>query len=406
MQKILLFTALLLFLFSCDNAKNAEQENQHAGHDIYYTCSMHPQVVSDKPGKCPICHMDLVPAEKKKNADPNALQLNEQQIQLANIQTDTIQNGSIGNRIVLTGILNFDQTKLESVSSRVPGRIEKLYFKNTGDFVSKGALLFEIYSEELNNAKQEYLLALDRKNTFTGEAVIDFDQLLESSKNKLMLWGMRESQIQAMVKSRKASPLTTFYSPASGYITTLDIREGDYVMEGVTVVTLANLSTLWAEAQAYSAQMPNLSPGTVASVQIPDLGGKIIKGNIAFVNPEISADTRINLLRVAIPNPGNTLKPGMPVYVFLENTQTNALSLPIDAVIRDGENATVWVQTADKTYKSRMVKTGVEAGNRIEIISGLNEGDIVVVNGAYLLNSEFIFKTGADPMAGHDMSNM
>ncbi len=406
MQKILLFTAMLFFLFSCKNAKNAEQENEHAAHDIYYTCSMHPQVVADKPGKCPICHMDLVPAEKKKNADPNALQLNEQQIQLANIQTDTIRNGSIGNRIVLTGILNFDQTKLETVSSRVAGRIEKLYYKNTGDFVSKGAPLFEIYSEELNNAKQEYLLALDRKNTFIGETVIDFDQLLESAKNKLLLWGMTEAQIETMIKNRKASPLTTFYSPASGYITTLNIREGDYVMEGGAVVNLANLSTLWAEAQAYSARMPDVSAGTVASVQIPDLGGKIIKGNIAFVNPEISADTRINLLRVSIPNPGNALKPGMPVYVFLENTQTNALSLPIDAVIRDGANATVWVQAGDKTYKSRMVKTGMEVGSRIEIVSGLNEGDIVVISGAYLLNSEYIFKTGADPMAGHDMSNM
>lgn len=127
---------------------------------------------------------------------------------------------------------------------------------------------------------------------------------------------------------------------------------------------------------------------------------------IQFVNPEINPDTRINLVRVAISNAGNELKPGMPAYVVLKNRQRNSLTLPIDAVIRNEKMNTVWIQVDKNTFKNVMVETGLESGDRIEIRSGLKEGDVVVISGAYLLNSEYIFRKGANPMAGHDMSNM
>ena len=393
---IITATALLLFA-SCKNKKETPKDP-----DTYYTCSMDPQVVEYKPGKCPICKMDLTPVKKKNGESKDELQLSEQQIQLGNIQTDTIRNGTIGDQLVLTATLNFDQMRASSMSSRVMGRVEKLYYKNLGDYVRKGSPLYDLYSEELNNAKKEYLLALDKKKAFTSETVIDFDQLIESARNKLLLWGLNEVQINELVKSKKATPVTTFYSSAGGYITQLDIREGDYVMEGGTIVKLADLSTLWAEAQVYTSQLAELNSNSIATVQLPDFDNKEIKGRIEFVNPEINPDTRINLIRVSIPNPGNQLKPGMPAYVLLKSPQRQSLTLPVDAVIRDGKGATVWIQTGKNTFKSMMVQTGIESGDRIEIKSGLKEGDVVVLTGAYLLHSEYVFKKGADPMAGHN----
>ncbi len=407
-MKQLLIAILIMLFFSCKSKKTVISKDP----DTYYTCSMDPQVVEYKPGKCPICKMDLTAVKKKSGEKKDELQLSEQQIQLGNISTDTIRNGTIGDQLVLTATLNFDQMKSSSVSSRVMGRVERLYFKNLGDYVSKGTPLYDLYSEELNNAKQEYLLVLDKKKTFLNETVIDFDQLLQSAKNKLLLWGMNEAQVVELEKNKKARPNgssvqgnsnTTFYSTASGYITQLDIREGDYVMEGGTIVKLADLSSLWAEAQVYTSQLAEIDKSSIATVQLPDFDGKEIKGRIEFVNPEINPDTRINLIRVSIPNTGNQLKPGMPAYVILKSPLRKTLTLPIDAVIRDGKGATVWIQTTHNTFKSVMVQTGLESDDRIEIKSGLKEGDIVVITGAYLLHSEFIFKKGANPMEGHKM---
>lgn len=388
----------LLLIPSCKTKKEVPKDT-----DTYYTCSMDPQVIEYEPGKCPICHMQLTPMKKSIGEKKDEILLSAQQIQLGNIKTDTIRNGTIGDQLVLTATLNFDQMKVSSVSSRVMGRIEKLYYKNLGDFIKTGAPLYDLYSEELNNAKQEYLLALDRKKIFTNETAIDFDQLLQSAKNKLMLWGMSETQVQELIRSKKATPTTTFYSTASGYITALDIREGDYVMEGGTIVKLADLSTLWAEAQVYTSQLSELDRNGVATVQLPDMEGKEIKGRIEFVNPEINPDTRINLIRVSIPNAGNQLKPGMPAYVILKSQQHKSLNLPIVAVIRDSKGATVWIRTGEHSFKSKMVEVGLETDDRIEIKSGLSAGDVVVISGAYLLNSEFIFKKGANPMAGMKM---
>jgi len=139
----------------------------------------------------------------------------------------------------------------------------------------------------------------------------------------------------------------------------------------------------------------------VALVQLPDIDGKEVRGKIEFVNPEINPDTRINLIRVSIPNPGNQLKPGMPAYVILKSSQRNTLSLPIDAVIRDGKGATVWIKNGPHSFKPVMVRTGLEINDRIEIVSGLSDGDVVVISGTYLLHSEYVFRKGTDPMAGH-----
>lgn len=329
------------------------------------------------------------------------IHLSEEQIKLGNIQTDTVGKGNIGEQMVLTGTLNFNQDKLSTVSARLEGRIEKLYFKTTGDYIAKGAKLYDLYSEQLNNAKQEYVHAVEQESVM-GNSLINYEALVESAKNKLLLWGMTEEQVVELAKNKQASALTTFYSTEGGYITTINVNEGEYVIEGDPVVQLANLSTIWAEAQVYTTQMAFINESEYVSVQIPDLN-KTINGTITFINPEINPDTRVNLVRVTIPNKDNQLHPGMPAYIIVNNKKRNAITLPADAVLRDSKGATVWVQTAPGVYEVRMVKTGIAENNAVEITSGLNPGDVVVTSGAYLLNSEYVFEHGSDPMAGMKM---
>ncbi len=407
--KLVIFSGVLLTTILASSCKEQKTETKTevtdakgaVKKDVYYTCSMHPQVHEEHPGNCPICGMNLIAVTKTNSTSTQQIHLSPEQIKLGNIQADTIGKGSIGNKTVLTGTLNFNQDKLSSVSARVEGRIERLYFKNVGDYVAKGTKLYDLYSEQLNNAKQQYVNAVEQESTI-GNSLINYNALVESAKNKLLLWGMTNGEVTQLAQSKKAPTLTTFYSTEAGYITAINVNEGEYVMEGGSVVQLANLSTLWAEAQVYTTQMSSISKSENVSVQIPDLG-ETINGTIDFVNPEINPDTRINLVRVNIPNKNNQLHPGMPVYITINNKQHNSITLPSDAVLRDSKGATVWVQIKPGVYEIRMIKTGISDNDAVEITSGLTDGDVVVTSGAYLLNSEYIFKNGADPMAGMKM---
>jgi len=390
---------LLILFFECCKNKEAKITKDDDG---YYTCSMHTQIILHAPGKCPICGMGLVFRKTTRQLDNDEIQLTNQQIKLSNISVDTIRNNMSGNQIQLTGTLNFDQKKTTAISSHVMGRIEKLYFKEEGRYVSKSDKLYDLYSEDLNNAKKEYLLILGKKSTLDN-SVIDFDQLIRSAKNKLLLWGMTEQQVQHLAAAKETGVTTSIYSNSYGYITSLDVKEGDYVMEGGSVLHLADLSTIWVEAQVYSSELYKIEKNAVAEAQVPGVNQKFIDEKIEFVNSEVNPDTRINLLRLSIPNRNRELKPGMPAFIIIKNPKHSMISLPIDAVLRDGKGATIWVKTGNNTYKYRMVTVGIENGDRIEIKSGLRGGDVVVTTGVYLLNSEYIFKNGANPMSGMKM---
>jgi Cu(I)/Ag(I) efflux system membrane fusion protein len=263
--------------------------------------------------------------------------------------------------------------------------------------VHKGDKLYNIYSEELNSAKQEYVTILLQKNI--DITLVNYPALVEAAKEKLVLWGMSNEQINQLEKTKEVPTETSFYSNQDGYITDLNSKEGDYVTEGGAILQLADMSTLWAEAQVYTSQLAGFDQRGTATVQIPDLNNLQINGHIDFINPEIDPNTRINLVRITIPNINKQLHPGMPVYVLINGNQHTAISLPIDAVLRDENGATIWIEKRPGVYVARMVKTGSDDGYSIEITSGLQPGEVVVTSGAYLINSEYIFKNGSNPMA-------
>ncbi len=349
--------------------------------------------VKQKPEKGKIDH--------KMNVDE--LHLSNLQIQLGNITVDSLREHILGEELNITGTINLNQNKVVSVSSRVMGRIEKLYLKNTGGVVSKGEPLYDIYSEDLSMAVKEYLLAKEKFKYLKNEQ-IDMGAIVNSAKNKLLLYGLSEKQINSFENKKDITNILQILSPVSGVITAIDKKEGDYIMEGGSVFHLADFSTLWVEGQVYSDHLKYIKEGMIGKITFPNLESKEILGKIIFINPELNQATKINTIRIEITNENKLLKPGMQTYINILTNQINALSLPTDAILIDGKGSTVWVQTGVNMFKSKMVTTGLEANGFTEIKSGLNKGDIVVITGAYLLNSEYVFKKGTNPMEGHAMA--
>ena len=370
--------------------------------DTFYTCSMHPQVMLDHPGKCPICGMELIAEKKGMGQEEESVVLSDQQIKLGGIRLDTVGTSKLGDMMLLSGTLSPDETRSSAVSGRITGRIERLYFKAAGEYIRKRDKLYDLYSEELNNAKQEYLLAMDRMETLKG-GVIDLKQLAEAARNKLLLWGMTVDQVSELTRTRQVGVITSFYSPVSGYITALQSHEGDYMSAGTVVVRVADLSYVWVEAQVYTSQLPDLDRNGSVLVHFPDLPGKELTGKISLVNPEVDPDSRIGLIRVSLANPGRQLKPGMQAEVTVASGPRNSITLPQAAVLRTHGSGMVWVVSGHNSFRPVMVETGLEMGNRVEIRSGLNSGDIVVSEGTYLVNSEYVFRHGQNAMAGMKM---
>jgi len=397
--KIILGLIILCSGFFFSACTEEHEKHAEAGK---YTCPMHPQIVNNGPGTCPICKMDLVPINSA--GGKNELSLSESQIQLANIHTMMINRTDFSTSKVLNGRLIVNPEQTEVISSRYAGRIEKLFVKEMGRSVSKGQPIFQIYSEELQTLQQDYLLQLKQVAAFPEEKI--YQSMREAAKNKLRLFGYSDAQIRALTNAGKTAPLLTVYSSASGIVTELNVSEGQYLSEGSQILKLENFTQLWLEMDVYPSELGNIRLGTKVQASINGISGKEQTLTIDFISPQLDPSSQILKVRAPIKNPGN-LQAGMQATVFLPLAEiSDALSLPLDAVVRDEKGAHVWIKTAKNTYSPRMVRTGEEDAEQIIILSGLENVKEVVVSGAYLLSSEFILKKGTDPMAGHDMNKM
>ncbi|MBF8961699.1 efflux RND transporter periplasmic adaptor subunit [Pontibacter sp. FD36] len=390
---LFLLTAILVAACSVEEKTHAD------GESATYTCPMHPQIVQNEPGTCPICFMDLVPVSQtgKENGE---LMLSQSQIALGNIKTKRIKFGSVGSNAILTGKLVLDETQTDVVSSRAAGRIEKLYLKESGQPIKKGQPLYELYSEELLTLQREYLLAL-RQNQELGQENPRFTSFLEAAKKKLLLYGLTEAQIQRLASSGQVSPRITFVAPVSGVVTEVAAAEGQYVAEGGILYRLGRLDKIWVEAEVYPQELARVNEGDALKVAVEGFSQTPVSATVTFISPEFKAGSQVATLRAELPNPNQQYLPGMQASVILRNPNGKSLTLPTDAVLRDSKGSHVWVQSGKDTFKAQMVKLGAASADSVAILSGLKENDRVVVSGAYLLYSEFVLKQGADPMAGH-----
>ncbi|MFI5138076.1 MAG: efflux RND transporter periplasmic adaptor subunit [Sphingobacteriales bacterium] len=403
--KIFLSLLALTMLFSACKQKN--QAGIAVKNKSYYTCSMHPQVHEDSPGNCPICHMVLIKVELTSGNSQDTkdkIRLTASQIKLAGIETDTIDFQLAGSEKTLTGTVAADQTQSDALSARVAGRIVHLYVRTPGESISAGQPVYDVYSEDLAGAEKEYLLALQQKKELNNPDV-DYNKLISAAENKLLLRGFSPAHLKKLAASGKVSSSVAVLSKISGTVTEINVHEGDYITEGMTILKTDNLNSLWVEAQVYANETSLYHIGDIVNVSFPDLGGKQLKSKIAFINPDLSPASKLDLIRVSIPNNQGMIRPGLLAYVSLISGQQKALAIPVSALNTSGRGIMVWIKNADNSFSPRMVSLGTGNQDYAPVLSGLSKGEIVVSNGAYLLNSEYIFKNGDDSkgMAGMKM---
>jgi Cu(I)/Ag(I) efflux system membrane fusion protein len=401
MKQFIISTILLsiLILTGCKNGQESHQETSGS----YYTCPMHPSVASETPGSCPVCNMSLIKVEKKETdhagMQGNIITIDKHKQALAGIETDTVRKRNILSSSVILGTVAINEEQVKTISSRAKGRIDELFVRNTGVYLQKGRPLYSIYSEQLQTDEKEYLSVLEKAKTTIPISKLTSD-LLSAGKNKLTLWGLTEKQISELETSGKTNSLITFYSPEAGYVSEVNINEGMYVAEGSPLVKITSLNEVWVEAQLYPNEISGLEEIKTFQVFADSNPGEVYKGTLVYSNPVIEEGKRIYLLKIRVNNSAGKLIPGTLVSVVPEKSFTNVLAVPKSAVLLE-KMKTVWVLAHDNTFEQRMVETGVQNKQWIEITSGLKPGDIVVTEGAYLISSEFILKSGAGQRHDH-----
>jgi Cu(I)/Ag(I) efflux system membrane fusion protein len=382
---------------------------------------MHPSIVQDHPGDCPICGMKLVRisvggAGGGAPAGLAAVTIDPARQQLIGLKIAHAERGPVGGSWRTSARLAVDETRVHKVNVRVGGFIERVYADFVGKPVRRGEPLYSIYSPELFSAQEEYLLALRTQKTMAGGGAIsaDGDALLRASRRKLELWDVPASEIARIEVAGEASRTVTFYSPATGALTKKDVVPGTKVSAGDTPFEIIDLSHLWGLADAYEMDLARVRVGMKASLTLKAFPGHTFDGVVAFVDPLLDPKTRTAKVRIDFPNPTGALRPEMFGEVVLTGKPRDALRIPADAVIETGTKSVVFVALSDGRFQPREVRLGETDGTWTAVILGLERGEGVVTRANFLVDSESRMRaslealTGtpgpapaADPHAGH-----
>ena len=376
-----------------------------------WTCAMHPFIIKDKPGTCPICAMELIKKidgaadggvqtpEQKQQADMlGHVSLSPTQRVMANVATVAAKPAALNKEINAVGIVQYDQSRQAKVTAWIAGRIDKLNVTAVGAYVSKDKPVAEVYSPDLLATQQEYLLAVKSREQLKNSPIPSISQngdgLVASSKQRLMLFGVKESQIAELEKAGKPNIRLPIYTPQSGIVIEKMVQQGQYVNTGDPLFNIADLSTVWVELEVYENEFPNIHIGQQVEIRSQSFPGKPFTGRIAFIYPFLDPKTRTVKARVEMPNPGMKLKPDMFVNAIIKVPLGSAIVVPVTAVIDTGQRQVVWVETSTGMFEPRDVQVGQTSNDKIQILSGLKTGDKVAVSGGYLIDSESQLKGG------------
>jgi Cu(I)/Ag(I) efflux system membrane fusion protein len=441
--KIILAAAVLLLAVAgwlvsmqMQSGESPKQETalEHAAKHINkkYQCPMHPQIIRDQPGRCPICGMDLVPMEvvepdavekkilyyrhphkpdvrsdkpmkdemgmdfipvyeNEKSARGVEVTISPVVENNLGVRTASAERSALSRRIDTVAYVDYDGSKLSHVHLRTEGWIEQLAVSSEGDRVRKGQRLFNVYSPTLVNAMEEYVQALQANNS----------RLIDASGNRLIALGISPGQIDTLKKDKPVPRSVPVYAMQDGIVSVLNVREGMYVVPDTEIMRLADLSTVWLLADVFESQAAWVSLGQKADVSLSYLPGKVWQGRVEYLYPGLDAKTRTLRVRLRFANPDETLKPNMYAQVSIYGAEeNNLLVIPREALIRTGQAERVIVSLGDGRFAPREVVSGMESGDRVAILQGLNEGESVVVSGQFLIDSEASLRASLMRMEG------
>ena len=362
---------------------------------LYWYDPMSPGSKFDKPGKSPFMDMQLLPkyADEEANASESAAKvgLSSEAIRATGVALVSVERALVSSEIRSVGTIETDETKLVRVAARVGGRIENLYVDFTGQRVAAGAPLYTLYSPDLVATQREYLLALENRRRLgegTPDAIRSADELVSASRDRLRLWGIGAEQIAALEKRGTPELALTFRSPINGTVLQKTAVQGQYVTEGTELYLLADLSSVWLVAQVYENELGRLQVGASAETTVSAMPGETFNGRIAFIEPVLDPATRTARVRIVLPNPRGALKPGMFANAVVRLQAARGLVVPRSALIDTGTRRLVYVETSPNTFTAREVTTGPVTGDRVQILAGLNEGDRVVAQGNFFIDSQ------------------
>ena len=384
---------------SSNNTMDGDVHNHSAtrdkGGEEIWTCSMHPQIRQNEPGICPICEMDLIPLDNTMaNDDPTVLRMSKEAAKLAQVETYVIGGNSKtlaetdNHDIKVDGTVELDERTIKSQTAHLSGRIESMAVTFDGQYVSKGQQIATIYSTELLAASQELLTAAQYNDRVEG--------LKDAAIQKLNNWKVTDAQIKQILTTGQPIATIPIYADHSGYVLAKKLSQGDYVKQGQALYTLGSTSRLWLLFNVYESDIPNIKKGSQVTFTTSSLPNKEFKTKVTYIDPLMNSATRTATVRAEINNQGNPLKPGMLLTGMISGKKPStiqkkgAITIPNSAILWTGDRSVVYVSIPDNdvpTYQYREVEIGNRSSKTSTIISGLDPGEEIVMNGAFAIDA-------------------
>ena len=335
---------------------------------------------------------------------PGTAMVSPDKQQLLGVRTTTIEAKPLSKTVRTVGTITYDETRVTHVHSKIEGWVEKLYANYTGKFVQKGQPLFTLYSPDLLATQGEYLLALKSYERLAGSSIPEVrsgaDSLVQASKQRLALWDISDQQIRDLEQRREPQKTLTFYAPNSGFIIKKDINEGMKVMPDKEIYTIADLSTVWVDADVYESEIPLIKVGQQATINLSYYPEETFRGKISYIYPYLDEKTRTVKVRLEFPNSALKLKPDMYVNAEIKIDSGKHLAVPEEAVLDTGLRKVIFIDKGNGHYEPKEIKLGSKLDGYYQVLSGLQEGEKIAASSVFLLDSESRLSEAMGAMAG------